>query len=193
MTAIITYLIIAVSIITVTTVFEFTKALTSHLLGDPTPKKNGRLTLNPLKHFEPIGFMLFLFSGYGWGKPVETSSLGYKNRKTAVTLTYGMPIVVSFVLGVLFCLVARFVPITAFFMQLLGTYFIKIAVFNCIPVEPLCASRILKNYMDPNAALSYRQTEKIILWVMVFLLLSVGGILSSILDSVTLAVVGAIV
>ena len=69
-------------IIVATTVHEFTRALLSTIFGDNYPKSKGRVTLNPVKHFEPIGFLMMFYSGgFGWGKPVETSALYYKNRK----------------------------------------------------------------------------------------------------------------
>ena len=64
-----------------TTAHEFTRAAVSSALGDNYPKSQGRLTLNPFKHFEPIGFLLLLYSGgFGWGRPVDTSALYYKQK-----------------------------------------------------------------------------------------------------------------
>ena len=69
-------------ILVATTVHEFVRALTSTVLGDTYPKSQGQVTLNPVKHFEPIGFLMMLYSGgFGWGKPVETSALYYKKQK----------------------------------------------------------------------------------------------------------------
>ena len=70
-------------ILVATTIHEFTRALLSTIFGDNYPKSQKRLTLNPIRHFEPIGFLMMFYSGgFGWGKPVETSALYYKNRKT---------------------------------------------------------------------------------------------------------------
>ena len=69
------------AIMVATTIHEFTRAAVSTALGDKIPKEEGRLTLNPIKHFEPIGLIIMLACGFGWGKPVNTSSLYYKNRK----------------------------------------------------------------------------------------------------------------
>ncbi len=59
------------AIMVATTIHEFTRAAVSTALGDKIPKEEGRLTLNPIKHFEPIGLILMLACGFGWGKPVE--------------------------------------------------------------------------------------------------------------------------
>ena len=90
-------------ILVATTVHEFVRALTSTVLGDTYPKSQGQVTLNPVKHFEPIGFLMMLYSGgFGWGKPVETSALYYKNRKRDTLLVAILPTVVNLILGLVF-------------------------------------------------------------------------------------------
>ena len=92
-------------ILVATTVHEFVRALTSTVLGDTYPKSQGQVTLNPVKHFEPIGFLMMLYSGgFGWGKPVETSALYYKNRKRDTLLVAILPTVVNLILGLVFLL-----------------------------------------------------------------------------------------
>ena len=92
-------------ILVATTVHEFVRALTSTVLGDTYPKSQGQVTLNPVKHFEPIGFLMMLYSGgFGWGKPVGTSALYYKNRKRDTLLVAILPTVVSLILGLVFLL-----------------------------------------------------------------------------------------
>ena len=92
----------AVAIIIATTVHEFTRALTSTLLGDKKPEKDKRLTINPIKHFEPIGFFVAFATGCGWGKPVDTSALYYKNRKAGILITAIVPSVINIVLAIVF-------------------------------------------------------------------------------------------
>jgi hypothetical protein len=70
------------------TLHEYVKAWVSNKLGDPLPKARGRLTLNPLNHFEPLGFICMVLTGYGWGKPVSTAAIYYKDRKKGTMLTY---------------------------------------------------------------------------------------------------------
>ncbi len=81
MDTLIYFVLEAITIIIVTTLFEYMKAFLSTIQGDTVPKSMGKLTLNPVKHFEPIGFLLFLYSGYGWANPVETSSRNYRIKK----------------------------------------------------------------------------------------------------------------
>jgi Zn-dependent protease len=170
----------------VTTVFEFSKALVSTKFGDSRPKLEGRLTLNPLKHFEPIGFILFLIFGYGWGRPVECSAMNYqlngkrdiKSRKLCTIIVNAAPMLISIILSILFEILWQ-VPIfetigfgyVARAFSIFSNCFAAIAVFNIIPVYPMSGGKILKSLLSPNAALKYSQSEKVIQMVVVFLLL----------------------
>lgn len=183
--------------IVVITVFEFIKALAASILGDDTPKRNGRLTLNPLKQIEPIGLLLFVFIGYGWGNPVEIHSGNFKNRKTGAVLTYTMPIIVSVIFAVSLNIISKTVnsgsadsavEIISYLSQMLALYFARMAVFNIIPVYPLCGSYILKSCINPNAAIKYAQNERIIQIALIFLVLC--GIGSQFLDFVVNLLIG---
>lgn len=176
MDTIIYYLIDAVTIVLVTTVFEFIKALVSTIQGDTVPKSQGKLTLNPAKFFEPIGFMLFLFTGFGWANPVETSNRNYKNRKNGVLLTYGLPIIICAVIGAVINLALNFLPFLANInyvsdgLYLLARNFAAVAVFNIIPVYPMSGSWLLRCVLNPNSAIKYGQYEKPLQILVVFLL-----------------------
>lgn len=181
MSELISLVIGGIAIIVVTTVFEFTKALMSTVQGDVIPKNEGKLTLNPIKHFEPIGFLLFLFTGYGWGNPVRTSQLHYKDRKKGVLITYITPIIAAIILGNLVSLIGRMiiVPYVSILLSYISVYFVHIGVFNIIPVYPMCGSRILSCFLEPNTALRYSQNEKLI--QMIFMFVWLLGLLSPIL------------
>lgn len=178
-----------VGILICVTVFEFLKAAVSTVQGDTVPKNRGWLTLNPVKFFEPIGFFLFLFYGFGWGHSAETSSVMYKDRKKGTLMTYGLPIVICFLLGVLLAKVALLINITSdmlgyvvLFINMLAVYFINIAVFNIIPLTPMAGSKLLKVFLSPNAAISFTQNEK--LFQMIFMFLWFLGYVPSLLQVV---------
>lgn len=177
---ILVYVFNAIAIVAAITLFEFAKALTAVSLGDNLPKTMGRLTLNPVKHFEPIGFLLFLFLGYGWGKPVEISNLfkkdfglgSYGNRRLCVLITYTIPMVVMLVFGLVFAAISKSVSgLANLFLCSLSRAFVALFVFNIIPVYPLCGSRILKVFLSPNASLKYSRYEKVLQMTVIFLLL----------------------
>jgi len=81
-------------------IHEWVKAMVSTAQGDPAPRKHGFLTANPFKYFEPIGFMFILLFGFGWGRPVPTTALHYRNRQRGVLVTYTIPVLVNLLLGV---------------------------------------------------------------------------------------------
>src|SRR5664279_2720283 len=66
------------------TVHEYCHALVAHLCGDSTSKDQGRVTLNPLKHIDPLGFIMLIFVGFGWAKPVQFNEQNLRNPKTDV-------------------------------------------------------------------------------------------------------------
>ena len=66
---------------------EWAHGFASYKLGDPNPKVDGRLSLNPLKHIDPIGMLMFVILGFGFAKPVRIDSRYYKNEKAGVVIT----------------------------------------------------------------------------------------------------------
>ena len=60
---------------------EYAHAVVSYKLGDPTPKLQGRGTINPMAHVDPVGFAALIFAGFGWGVPVEVNPTYYANRR----------------------------------------------------------------------------------------------------------------
>ena len=165
-------------------IHEWVKAITSTLQGDPTPRDKGFLTGNPLKYFEPVGFLLMLFfRGFGWGQPVPTAALHYKNRRQGVLITYITPSVVNLLIGMLtiavvsllagspvdIFLMARRVHINAvgdahwmamMFLFSFAQCNILLALFNLIPVHPLDASTILRLFAKPDTLVKLNHYEK---------------------------------
>lgn len=178
-------------IIVATTVHEFTRAAVSAALGDTYPKSQGKLTLNPIKHFEPIGFLLMLYTGgFGWGKPVETSGLYYKNRKRDTLLTAILPSVVNLVLGIIFLGVSHALSGNAYVTQLfhyLCYYNVGIAVYNVLPVVPMDCVKVLSVLMPANQYFKYMQHEKLI--QMIFLILLFLGQITGFMNMITAGVI----
>lgn len=176
-------------IIVATTVHEFTRALLSTILGDNYPKSQGRVTLNPVKHFEPIGFLMMFYSGgFGWGKPVETSALYYKNRKRDTLLVAIIPSVVNLVLGILFLGVYQMLQknggngYVIVLLNYLAYYNVGLAVYNILPVAPMDCVKVLAVLMPANQYFKYMQNEKLI--QMIFLFLLFFGLITGFMDSI---------
>lgn len=178
----------AVAVVVATTVHGYTKALVSTKLGDVLPKQDKQLTLNPIAHFEPIGFILMLYTGgFGWGKPVETSGLYYKNRKQGVLLTAILPSVANLVLGLVFFVLVKKSPVPYQGASLLYLFFvagmrynIMLAICNLLPIPPMDCVKVLSVVLPANQYFKYLQYEKMIQIIVILLLGVFGRFLSGI-------------
>ena len=164
-------------ILVATTVHEFIRALLSTIFGDNYPNSQKRLTLNPIRHFEPIGFLMMFYSGgFGWGKPVETSALYYKNRKTQTLLVAILPSVVNLVLGIVFMGVYVMLQRSggnAYLVALLNYlayYKVGLALYNCLPVAPMDCVKVLAVMLPANQYFKLMQNEKMIQMIFLFML-----------------------
>lgn len=129
---------------------EAAHAWVSYKLGDPTPKLQGRVTLNPLAHIDPVGFIALLFIGFGWGIPVEIDPRHYKNRRSGELLVSLAGVTANLITAVIFALIFRLAEshMSYAFYQGAGQVLMQILlyvvyinlvlmVFNLIPVPPL--------------------------------------------------------
>lgn len=181
-----------IGLIIAITIHQSFYAFTSAKLGDPLPKKDGRLTLNPFKHIEPVGFIILFISSFGWGKPVNTSPSYYKNKKNGIMTVALSGIVANLCFAALFGLIFKLfydkmttVP-TIFLGSILRytvQYNVILAIINLIPIYPLDGYRILLSLVKPNTYFKIVQYEKII--QMILILLAFAGILNIILAPIT--------
>ena len=186
------------AVIFVTSLHEFSRAAVSAMLGDQKPKNEGRLTINPAKHFEPIGFILMWATGFGWGKPVETSPMFYKNRKRDTIITAVMPSVINLVFAAVASVLYGVVSsgtgigavIIAVFLSAVKRYSVSIAVYNILPVAPMDCVKVLSCILPANTYFSYMQYEKII--QMIFLLVLFMGYISDFMNPIINAVMAII-
>ena len=121
-------------------------------LGDPTPRLQGRLTLNPLKHLDPVGSVIvpivtsFFGFTFGWAKPVQWNPYNLKNRRSGELLIAAAGPACNFLIAIVFSLVIRFVPISDAFVQICSYVVminIVLGLFNLVPLPPLDGSHIL--------------------------------------------------
>ena len=129
---------------------EFSHGWVANKLGDPTAKNQGRLTLNPMAHLDPIGSMMILFVGFGWAKPVPVDSRYLANpRMDMMKIAFAGPasnLLLAFLGGILIRMTGYAGPLTS--MLILFTQInISLAVFNMIPIPPLDGSQIFSGIM----------------------------------------------
>ena len=143
------------------TVHEFSHAFIAHRCGDSTSRDQGRVTLNPLKHIDPLGFIMLLFAGFGWAKPVEFNEQNLRNPKIdPLKIAVSGPIsnaILAMVLSVIFAILYKFVNLP--YYSVTSEIFIYaiyinwgLFIFNLIPVPPLDGSHLLLAYFKKYPA-----------------------------------------
>jgi len=142
----------AVGLVIAITVHEFAHALTADKLGDPTPRSQGRLTLNPLAHLDPLGTLMILLTRFGWGKPVQFDPFNLDNpRRDAAIISLAGP-VSNLIVASLFALLIRFFPILLPFTAPIIFLNVGLAIFNLIPIHPLDGGKILIGFLPRDLA-----------------------------------------
>jgi len=130
------------------TIHEFSHAYVSSKLGDPTPRLQGRVTLNPLSHLEPFGLITLIIFGFGWGRPVQIEPRYYKNpSRDRLLVSFAGPLSNLLVL-IIVSLILRFSGnIQWEWYWTLCLYIVQInamlCIFNLLPIPPLDGSKIL--------------------------------------------------
>lgn len=126
---------------------EFAHAKVSSMLGDPTPKQQGRVTISPLAHIDIIGFVMLLLCGFGWGKPVQINPAYYKHRRRDEFLVSIAGVVMNFLIAFLFAFPTVWAYRAGMTSSLMNIVFeilygvvqinLVLMLFNLIPVPPL--------------------------------------------------------
>lgn len=174
------FLFFALALVIAITIHEFAHAYAADKLGDPTPRSQGRLTLNPLAHLDPLGTLALLLIRFGWGKPVQFDPYNLRNpKRDAAIISLAGPASNLVLAAILSLILYNFPPSTmlnALFSILIQLNII-LAVFNLVPVYPLDGEKILSGLLSPRLAAEYqsimRQYGTIIL---ILMLLPLGGV-----------------
>lgn len=171
---------------------ECAHAVVAGWLGDDTAKLMGRNTLNPIKHLDPMGSLLLVFTGFGWAKPVPITGRGFKNFKRDMALTALAGPVANVLLAIVFSIIYKIlvmvVPIPFAVVEicfLLIWTTLSLAVFNMLPIPPLDGSRLLTALLPNKIYYSIMRYERVIMAVLMLLLFT--GRLSLPISGVTRA------
>lgn len=141
---------------------EFAHAWSANKMGDPTPKAQNRLNVNPFNHIDPIGGFMLLVAGFGWGRPVQVNPNYFKKPRKGMALSAAAgPIanlIVAYIGVILYKVLASFFYANGtdvlYWLTVLMYYFTSInlglAIFNLIPIPPLDGSKILRYFTSYN-------------------------------------------
>jgi len=197
-------LLTAPPILLALTVHECAHAWVAYRMGDPTAKMLGRVTLNPLKHLDPIGTIALFVSGmFGWAKPVPINPRNFRHlTKSMVLVSLAGPLS-NLTLAAIFAIVHKFFIIfgggvLAGFPGIYRPLFVMVelsiilnialAVFNLVPIPPLDGSKVLAAVLPPDKALAYSRIEPYGFIILIVLIMS--GVLNSFVSPLIFFMVG---
>lgn len=189
--AILSLLLTLPGVLLAITFHEFAHANAADKLGDDTPRRQGRLSLNPMDHVDPLGILMLMFVHVGWGKPVQVNPRNYDRRFTmekadAIVSAAGplMNFFLAIVLTLIYCAIIKFAPAT-FYLATAGQVTLAIifnaiivnvglGVFNLIPLPPLDGSKVIQPILPSKAKFWLINNQHI--FYVIFLALWVTGL-----------------
>lgn len=155
---------------------ELAHGYTAYKLGDPTAKELGRLTINPLKHIDVVGFLFMLIFRFGWAKPVPINPSYFNNRKRDTVLVSLAGPVTNFIIAIISALIisSNFIENAIIINILLITlwYNIMLGVFNLLPFPPLDGSKIIASILPEKWEYKFYKYERYSYLILVFLIIS---------------------
>ena len=191
------------------TFHEFAHGYAAYKLGDNTAKNQGRLTLNPLNHLDPIGTLMLLVAGFGWGKPVQVNPRNYTRKMSmekgeAIVSLAGplMNFILAIIFTLIYCAIYKFAGISfinsnigSIIMLLLSATIsinIGLGVFNLIPLPPLDGSKIIMPFLPYKSKEFFINNEQIfyIVFVLIWITGIAGTIITPAISGISKAILG---
>ena len=163
------YLYAIPSLVIASTVHEYAHAFAATKLGDYTAKAEGRLSLNPLSHIDPIGALLMIFVGFGWSKPVPINEYNFDKPVLFTAITAAAGPISNFILILISLLIFQIFPIFPLIVFMIVN--ISLAVFNLIPIPPLDGHKIVRAILPNSIRYYWEKLEKFAPIILIFFLL----------------------
>lgn len=163
------------------TFHEFAHGLAAYAMGDDTAKNAGRLSLDPMKHIDPIGFIMLFIMRFGWAKPVPINENNFRHERLGLFFVSIAGITMNLILALIFQLILFFtadiVQLSAYVDVMRGIVWINImlAAFNLLPIPPLDGSKIIYTFLPKNLRFTFYKYESYGSIILIILLLT-GGI-----------------
>jgi Zn-dependent protease len=184
------------------TFHEFSHAAVASLQGDQTARSQGRLTLNPLSHLDPLGSIALIVAGFGWGRPVPVTPSRLRNRRFGHVMVGLAGPAANFVLALISVIALRIAYPPAdltfdvnFTLRLLDTLVavnVILGVFNLLPIPPLDGSTLLSILLPPSRQNILRFLEQYGIFLLLALLILAPNLLTPIFRSITEAIYGLV-
>jgi Zn-dependent protease len=191
-----------IAVIVGITLHEFSHAAVASLQGDQTARAQGRLTLNPLAHLDPLGSIALIVAGFGWGRPVPVTPSRLRNRRFGHVLVGLAGPAANFVLAIVSVVALRIAYRPAdltfdvnFTLRLLDTLVavnVILGVFNLLPIPPLDGSTLLSILLPPSRQNIVRFLEQYGVFLLLALLILAPNLLTPIFRSITEAIYGLV-
>lgn len=155
-------------------VHEFGHAFAAYALGDNTAKEEGRMSLNPLKHVDPIGILMLFVLHFGWAKPVHVNPNNYKNYKVGNFIVSIAGVVFNIITAIICIYIMKFTNVYAINLILswVVTYCMGLAAFNLLPVPPLDGWGVVSSFIPERHNEYLYYIERYGIFILLFLILT---------------------
>jgi Zn-dependent protease len=147
------FALVAIPLLFSVIIHEVAHGWVAYRMGDPTAKWSGRLTLNPLKHLDPIGTLMLFLAGFGWAKPVPVNFNNISDRRKGLIFVSSAGIVANILFAFFSLLLVRLFSTSPSGIAVILVYYvvqinITLAALNLIPIPPLDGSKILMGFVS---------------------------------------------
>jgi Zn-dependent protease len=169
---------------------EAAHAYTADLLGDKTPRYQGRRTLDPLAHLDPVGTLLILLVGFGWGRPVQFNPLALRNPALGAAIISLAGPATNFVLAIIFATLIRFniAPLDLWLQITLVN--VMLGVFNLIPIAPLDGEKIVAGLLPARLRDQWSYYQQYGVFLLLIVVLTLGTPLSLLVRQIVSILIG---